>query len=336
MKKRKVTIKDVANDAGVSVGTVSRVLAKTVEVKQPLQERVNRSIAKLAYKPNLAARALRANHVNIIGLMVPDITNPYFSQIANVLEHEASKRGYALILASSHSDMEHEAQQFSALLDHSPTGIVLIPTCDSIAIKIPRELRIAILDRPLSGMKAISLDQEQSSALAADHLFELGHRKIAYIAGPHDVRASIEREAGFSRRLRELQSVDSSVELTVFNGLFDYASGEDIARGILFSQASERPTAIAAASDQQAIGALRAARDLGISVPNELSIVGFDDIVLANLLVPRLTTIRQPVREMAIEALDQILGSEDVINDRRFMAELVVRSSTTSRFESGS
>ena len=329
-KTSKVTIKEVAKDAGVSVGTVSRVLAETAEVKQPLRERVNRSIIKLKYKPNLAARALRANHVNVIGLMVPDITNPYFAQVANLLESEASKKGYALILASSHGDVNHEARQFSALLDHSPKGIVLIPTSDTIKMELPKNIRISILDRPLAEMNAIALDQGKSSALAADHLVELGHRKIAYIAGPHDIQTSIEREAGFSNRIAELQSKNDSIELTIFRGQFDYTSGEAIARDILSLVQSQRPTAIAAASDQQAIGAIRAATDMGVSVPNEVSVIGFDDIVLAELLVPRLTTIRQPVYDMVIEALDQILGRDDSICNQRYMGELIVRSTTAA------
>ena len=330
IKTSKVTIKEVAKDAGVSVGTVSRVLAKTAEVKQPLRERVNRSIIKLKYKPNLAARALRANHVNVIGLMVPDITNPYFAQVANLLESEASKKGYALILASSHGDVNHEARQFSALLDHSPKGIVLIPTSDTIKMELPKNIRISILDRPLAEMNAIALDQGKSSALAADHLVELGHRKIAYIAGPHDIQTSIERESGFSNRIAELQSKNDSIELTIFRGQFDYTSGEAIARDILSLVQSKRPTAIAAASDQQAIGAIRAATDMGVSVPNEVSVIGFDDIVLAELLVPRLTTIRQPVYDMVIEALDQILGRDDSICNQRYMGELIVRSTTAA------
>ena len=330
IKTSKVTIKEVAKDAGVSVGTVSRVLAKTAEVKQPLRERVNRSIIKLKYKPNLAARALRANHVNVIGLMVPDITNPYFAQVANLLESEASKKGYALILASSHGDVNHEARQFSALLDHSPKGIVLIPTSDTIKMELPKNIRISILDRPLAEMNAIALDQGKSSALAADHLVELGHRKIAYIAGPHDIQTSIEREAGFSNRIAELQSKNDCIELTIFRGQFDYTSGEAIARDILSLVQSKRPTAIAAASDQQAIGAIRAATDMGVSVPNEVSVIGFDDIVLAELLVPRLTTIRQPVYDMVIEALDQILGRDDSICNQRYMGELIVRSTTAA------
>ena len=330
IKTSKVTIKEVAKDAGVSVGTVSRVLAKTAEVKQPLRERVNRSIIKLKYKPNLAARALRANHVNVIGLMVPDITNPYFAQVANLLESEASKKGYALILASSHGDVDHEARQFSALLDHSPKGIVLIPTSDTIKMELPKNIRISILDRPLTEMNAIALDQGKSSALAADHLVALGHRKIAYIAGPYDIQTSIEREAGFSDRIAELQSKNDSIELTIFRGQFNYASGEAIARDILSLEQSKRPTAIAAASDQQAIGAIRAATDMGVSVPNEVSVIGFDDIVLAELLVPRLTTIRQPVYDMVIEALDQILGRDDSICNQRYMGELIVRSTTAA------
>jgi LacI family transcriptional regulator len=327
-KTSKVTIKEVAKDAGVSVGTVSRVLAKTAEVKQPLRERVNRSIIKLKYKPNLAARALRANHVNVIGLMVPDITNPFFAQVANLLESEASKRGYALILASSHGDVNHEVQQLSALLDHSPKGIILIPTSDAIKINFPKNVRISIMDRPLPEMNAITLDQRNSSALAADHLVELGHRKIAYIAGPHDIQTSIEREAGFFNRIAELQSQNDHIELKIFRGQFDYASGEAITRKILSLERPERPTAIAAASDQQAIGAIRAATDMGVSVPGEVSVIGFDDIVLADLLVPRLTTIRQPVYNMVLEALDQILGIDESMCNRRYMGELIVRHST--------
>lgn len=330
MKTSKVTIKEVAKDAGVSVGTVSRVLAKKAEVKQPLQERVQHSIAKLNYKPNMAARALRANHVNVIGLMLPDITNPYFAQIANLLESEASKRGYVLILASSQGDVNHEARQFLALLDHSPMGIVLIPTSDDIKIELPKHLRIAIMDRPLLGNNAIALDQGKSSALAANHLVELGHRRIAYIAGPLDIRASIEREAGFSNRIAQLKSHHPSIELNIFRGQFDYASAEAIARNILSQGQPDRPTAIAAASDQQAIGAIRAATDMGMSVPNELSVIGFDDIILADLLVPRLTTIRQPVYDMVVEALDQILAKGHSIENRRYMGELIVRHTTAS------
>lgn len=233
-------------------------------------------------------------------------------------------------MASSHGDVNHEARQFSALLDHSPKGIVLIPTSDTIKMELPKNIRISILDRPLAEMNAIALDQGKSSALAADHLVELGHRKIAYIAGPHDIQTSIEREAGFSNRIAELQSKNDSIELTIFRGQFDYTSGEAIARDILSLVQSKRPTAIAAASDQQAIGAIRAATDMGVSVPNEVSVIGFDDIVLAELLVPRLTTIRQPVYDMVIEALDQILGRDDSICNQRYMGELIVRSTTAA------
>lgn len=328
--RRKITIKDVASDAGVSVGTVSRVLAKTAEVKQPLKDRVNQSIIKLGYKPNLAARALRANRVNVIGLMVPNITNPFFAQIAEILESEVSKRGFALILTSSHGDMTQETRQFSALLDHAPAGIVLIPSSDEIAIQPPEDLRLAILDRPLPGMSAIALDQQRSSALAADYLFELGHRKIAYIAGPRNIKAAIERVVGFSSRIEELKKRDPSIELDIHQGQFDYASGEEIARTILSLPDKERPTAIAAASDQQAIGVLRAARDVGIKVPDDLSVVGFDDIDLADLFVPRLTTIRQPLQEMVFEALNQILNTDKEMGDKRYMAKLIARRSTST------
>ena len=186
------------------------------------------------------------------------------------------------------------------------------------------------MDRPLPSLNAIALNQGKSSALAADHLVELGHRKITYIAGPNDIRASIQREAGFSDRIAELKQVHPSTSLKIFRGQFDYVSAEAAARNILSLGQTQRPTAIAAASDQQAIGVIRAARDMGILVPDELSVIGFDDIVLADLLVPRLTTIRQPVHDIVIEALDQILVKERVIGDQRYMGELIVRPTTAS------
>lgn len=329
-KSGKVTIKDVAADAGVSVGTVSRVLAKTAEVKQPLQERVRKSIEKLGYKPNAAARALRANRASVIGLMVPNITNPFFSQIADCLESEASKRGYAILLASSQDNLETEARQFSALLDHHLQGVVLIPARDHLAFSPPDDLRLVVMDRPLDGRPAVSLDQRKSAALAADHLVNLGHKRIAYIAGPSDIHAAKEREQGFSDYISHHNQSGSPVELSIFHGSFDYTSGEDIARHILLLPEHQKPTAIAAASDQQAIGAMRAARDMDVAVPDELSIIGFDDIALADLMVPRLTTIRQPIKTMVLDALEQIISPDPMQRANSYTASLVPRRSTSS------
>jgi LacI family transcriptional regulator len=324
---KSITIHDVAKHAGVSVGTVSRVLSKNETVKQPILLRVNQSIAALNYKPNLAARALRANRVDIIGVIVPDITNPFFAQVAQDIETAASRHGYAVMLATSHNDTAIEARQMSAIVDRSPAGIVLIPAADHQDFAMPTTVQVVAFDRAISGIRGIYADQHQGAALAAQYLFDLGHRRIDYIGGSPQTLMARMREDGFKSRLLALTCDDPRTQLRIHHGLFDYASGERIAREILSWPVGERPTAIAAASDQQAIGALRAARDLRIDVPLDLTIIGFDDITLADLVVPRLTTVRQPATEMAEEAVRLLLAGPEAESKPDFLCELVVRAS---------
>jgi LacI family transcriptional regulator len=328
IEKQKITIKDVASRAGVSVGTVSRVLGQNATVKRNILERVQQAIAELEYRPNLAARALRANQVNVIGLIVPDITNPFFAQLANELERLASNKGHALILSSSHNDAAHEARQLAAILEHKPRAVLLVPADDKQNFPLPKKSMLLALDRRMNGTPSVTTDQHASAALAVEHLVSLGHQRIAYIGGPTQTVNAREREAGFLDSIAHLRGKSVSVTVEVFRGKFDFASGEQIAREILSRPEQARATAIAAASDQQAIGAVRAARDMGLSVPQDISIIGFDDIVLAHLIVPRLTTIRQPVMEMAEEAMARIFDASEFEHDKRFMGELVVRDST--------
>lgn len=328
IEKQKITIKDVALRAGVSVGTVSRVLAQNDTVKRNILERVQKAIAELSYRPNLAAQALRANRVNVIGLIIPDITNPFFAQLANELERLASDKGHALILSSSHNDPALEARQLAAILEHKPRAVLLIPAADEQLFTPPKASMLLALDRRINGTPSITTNQQASAALAVDHLVSLGHRRIAYIAGPTQTVTAREREEGFLAHVLRLREAGTVISAEVFRGKFDFESGERIAREVLSRPMGERATAIAAASDQQAIGAVRAARDMGLSVPQDVSIIGFDDIVLAHLIVPRLTTVRQPVTEMAEEAMNQIFDAQENGADRRFMGELVLRDST--------
>ena len=318
--KRNVTIKDVAARAGVSVGTVSRVLAKNSTVKQPLLTSVNAAIAELGFRPNLAARALRANHVNVIGLLVPDITNPFFAQLANELERAASEKGHSLILSSSRNDPAHETQQLAALLEHKPKAVLIVPAGDNHDFSTETDTPVLALDRLIPGLGSVCTNQINSAALALDHLKELGHRKILYIAGPENTTITKDRRDGFCSK------IDDTLDVEIINGSFDFESGDCIARDVL--SRPERPTAVAAASDQQAIGFMRAARDMGIQVPSELSVVGFDDITLASLVVPRLTTIRQPVSDIAQAAIDRLFSDTPITEHTRFMGELVARQSS--------
>lgn len=322
------TIKDVAALAGVSVGTVSRVLAKETAVKQLLREKVEAAVLELNFRPNLAARALRTNQIDVLGLIVPDITNPFFAQLAKSIESEADQRGHSVMLANSHNDLDAERKHINALLDRSVRGILIVAASDSRIFDMRTKVPIVSLDRRFAKFPLVSTDHVNGSALMADHLYDLGHRKIAYLAGPQNTEVGRLRLQGFVSRLEELSRPEDPVDVQMFSAQFDYAAGEKIARQLLSDVKSKWPTAIAAASDQIAIGALRAARDLKLDVPKDISIAGFDDISLAELVVPRLTTIRQQTELLARHAVDIAFQGRSAVVDRFIAGELISRDST--------
>ena len=325
---RMPTVKDVAEYAGVSVGTVSRVLSGEAAVKPALREKVNEAISALGYRPNVTARALRTSRTDVIGLIVPDITNPFFSQLAASVERAALERGHSLMLASSHDDRGAEESHVLAFLDRSVRGVIVVASSDGPGLHLETAVPIISLDRRFGAFPLVSTNHTQAAALIADHLYELGHRHIAYIAGPPDTEAGRMRKEGFVSRIGRLGKKGDPVELEIAYGKFDYESGERIARDLLSRPPQDRPTAIAAASDQQAIGALRTARDLKIDVPRKLSVTGFDDISLANLVVPRLTTIRQPADMLARRAVGLLLEEPSSTDDEMVDGSLIVRGSS--------
>ncbi|MBB4234478.1 LacI family DNA-binding transcriptional regulator [Rhizobium esperanzae] len=322
------TVKDVAEYAGVSVGTVSRVLSGEAAVKPMLREKVNDAISALGYRPNVTARALRTSRTDVIGFIVPDITNPFFAQLAASVERAALERAHSLMLASSHDDRDAEQSHVLAFLDRSVRGIIVVASSDSPGLHLEAAIPVISLDRRFGAFPLVSTNHAQAAALMADHLYEFGHRHIAYIAGPPDTEAGRMRRQGFVGRIDRFGKTGEPVELEIAYGKFDYESGERIARDLLSRPPQDRPTAIAAASDQQAIGALRAARDLKIDVPRKLSVTGFDDISLANLVVPRLTTICQPADMLARRAVGLLLDEPSGRRDEMVDGALVVRGST--------
>ena len=308
-----VTVKDVAREARVSVGTVSKVLSKDITVKAALRDRVMTAVEQLGYRPNLAARALRTNKLNILGLVVPDISNPFFAQLAKDIEAEAAKQLHTVMLANSDDDPRIETRQIEALLEQSLRGLIVVSSVDGLVTPVTpvaTDVPIISVDRRYAHYDLVAADHESGSALVAEHLFNLGHRKFAYISGPQSTEVGRLRKKGFCDQLHRMSKVGHALELQTIEGHFDYVSGEEIARELLSADLTKRPTAIAAASDQQAIGALRIARDLGIDVPSELSIAGFDDITLADLVVPRLTSVSQQTDRMAHLAVHRLLSIE--------------------------
>ncbi|MEM8659041.1 MAG: substrate-binding domain-containing protein, partial [Pseudomonadota bacterium] len=189
------------------------------------------------------------------------------------------------------------------------------------------------LDRRFHASPLVSTDHASGSAKVARHLVGLGHRRLAYLSGPQNTEVGRQRLEGFSGQIKALQVAHPDLVLTTRQGQFDYESGEQIAAALLGLPAAERPTGIAAASDQMAIGVLRAARDLGLEVPGDVSVAGFDDITLASLTVPRLTTIAQPTQALSREVVNQILqDGAGAGQDAYIEGELIVRGSTAAPF----
>lgn len=323
------TVKDVAQLAQVSVGTVSKVLSNDKTVKQALRERVFKAVSDLNYRPNMAARALRTNRASIIGLVVPDITNPFFAQLAKDIETEASRRGHTVMLTNSHDDSTTEGQQIAALLDRSPRGLI-VAACNDTSVSLQTtETRVASVDRRFHSFPLVSTDNVKASAKVATYLISQGHTRLAYLAGPQSTDVGRQRLEGFKSQFETHKLQNPDLSLSVHEGVFDYDSGEHLARTLLLQPASERPTAIAAASDQMAIGVLRAARDMEIAVPQAVSVAGFDDITLAALVVPRLTTVAQQTELLAKDAVRRVLeDGEAQAEDALIDGDLIIREST--------
>lgn len=321
-----VNIKDVAARANVSVGTVSRVLAKNETVGKELRELVEATIQELNFRPSGVARGLRRSRTDMIGLVIPDITNPFFAELAKHVEASASQAGFSVLLSITNDDPKIELSQIETLLRSYPTGLIVVPTQFGAPAKWQSDIATVAVDRRLKNYPLISVDHYAGAGLAAQHLLQLGHRRIAYIAGPNESPVSRERRKGFLDTL-----VAAGIQPEIAEGHFDYQSGEVLGKLLLSRPEDVRPTAIATASDQQAIGLLRAASDLNLEVPDNVSIIGFDDIPLANLITPRLTTISQPVEQIAARAVAFIIGENiTVTTDQLLDAALIIRNSTAA------
>lgn len=328
-----VTIHDVAIRAGVSATTVSHVVNGTRPVSAQLSVRVQQAMRELGYQPNALARSLRRKQTQTIGLIVPDNSNPFFAEMAHSVEYAAYGNGHAVVLCNSDDDAEREALYLDLLLKRQVDGIVLVAAAtsgDSLRALIQRGLPLVVVDRDLAypAHDCVLTDHETGGYAATEHLAQLGHKRIACIAGPSDLGSSSGRVAGHRAALRAAGlGVDQSL---VVRGDFRDHSGYVATQKLL--KRSKPPTAIFACNDLMAIGAMAAARDAGLSVPEDISVVGFDDIHLAGYLNPPLTTVAQPMAELGRVAAELLLQRlvDRSLPPRRVMLRnrLVIRRTT--------
>lgn len=316
------TLRDVAWRAGVSTATVSFVLNNTKPVAQETRARVEEAIAALGYRRSPSARALRTGRHHAIGLLLPDLINPFFPALAQAVTDAAWARGHALILASSGVGPTEEAEALAALAERSD-GIIWVPACPEPDGQ--PSVPTVILDRPsthLARFDSISADHHAGGAAAARLLHRLNRCRIGLLAGPSNSPSATGRRGGF------LEAINETSLLWQCEAPFTLDLPNDVARRL----GDPALDAVFAASDVMAIGALRVLRELGRSVPGDVALIGFDDIPWAALIEPPLTTIRQPVVELgdcAVATLIDRIATPDRLPVHHVLpVRLIERAST--------
>jgi LacI family transcriptional regulator len=303
-----MTIKDVASKAGVSVTTVSHVINKTRFVSDELVERVTAAMEELHYQPNTLARSLRMGESKTIGLIVPDNSNPFFAEISRIVEDIGFEQGYNVFLCNSDGLIEKEAAYIKMLINKQVDGVVYIAAGsiqDHLLGLTVRGIPFVVVDRDLPGLEAdvVMIDNEQGGYDATRYLLDLGHKQIACITGPSQLTPSAARVNGYRRALQE-----SGLPVRgdfIVTGDFRARGGEMAMDTLL--KISDPPSAVFSCNDLMAIGALSALRKQNIKAPQEISIIGFDDIDIAAQVVPALTTVAQPAAELATCAMELLL-----------------------------
>lgn len=334
---KRATIKDVAREANFSPSTVSRYLNHKISLPEGSARRIDEARARLNYQPNATAQNLLSGTTKMIGLIVPDITNPFFSTLAAAAEATFFAHGYSVLLCNTETDSRREHHYLDFLTPDRVDGILFLSNNvgdEAIKEKLAQHLNVVLLDEDIPDLKVskVLADNETGGYLATRYLLEQGHRQIAYVGGHKNLYSSELRFRGYLRALQEFE-VGARAEYR-FDGPYTYDFGASVFATI--QSLNPMPTAIFAASDYSAIGILSAAAEAQVSVPEDLSLVGFDDIPVARFLWPPLTTIRQPIKELGRRGAELLLGriqNKAMLSTRalRLPVELVIRRSVAPR-----
>lgn len=327
------TIREVAERAGVSLTTVSHVINNSRYVSEGTRERVLEAMKATNYRPNAVARSLRSGKTQTLGLILPDSSNPFFAEVGLEVEKVAFAEGYSLILCNTDRDIAKEEFYVKLLSNKQVDGIIFVSTgipTNSLNFLLGEHTPVVIVDRDLSDFEAdaVLTDHHMGGCQATQHLLALGHWRIGCISGPLDGTPSADRVNGYRKALEE-SGIPVDPEL-VLKGDYHPRSGYEAASHLL--KLDEPPTAIFACNDLMAMGVIRAVIEAGLSVPNDVSVVGFDNIDLTNYTTPPLTTVAQPIAEIAKQStmllLKRIADPKRSVERPKLSTELIVRQSS--------
>jgi LacI family transcriptional regulator len=328
------TIREVAERAEVSIATVSRVLNKVGFVSPDLERRVMEAMRHLNYHPSAPARSLRRQETRTIGVLIPQLDHPFFSALAYAIEKTLFADDYRMLLCSAQEDEVKELAYAEILLRQRVDGLIIVPTghdTDWLTLFERQQTPVILLDRDVESLRTsrVLVNNHQGGYDGMRHLLERGHRQIAVIGAPAYSPSMQGRMTGAQHALQDY-GVTVPDEWRVIGNQTQYDIGVEAAQHLL--QLGQRPTAIFALTDVTAVGVMHVAAEMGLKVPQQLSVIGFDDIPLANFMIPSLTTVAQPIQAMGEQAARLVLHHiesadhpiETVVLDTR----LVVRHST--------
>jgi LacI family transcriptional regulator len=319
-----VTVKDIAAAVGVSVATVSNVLNERPNVGTATRRKVLEVARRLGYRPNRAAQAMRTGRTRTLGLVLPDLTNPFFPELAQAVENKARSLGLVVCLIDSQSSLHSESDGFSLLLQHAVDGIIWCP----LGPRLPASLKklsgpIVLIDRPRPGYAAVHSNYEMGGRLLAEYALRMGHTRIGLLSGPQQLASARQRRDGFANAFPG--DIQIAWEVSVpFDGVLTPEAVDALER-------RQKATLIVAGNDLIAISAMRCLSSRGVGVPDDVCVTGFDNIRWADLVTPRLTTIAQPLGAIGARAVEMLLErieGQNVAPARTvFDVELVERDS---------
>ncbi|OXM13548.1 LacI family DNA-binding transcriptional regulator [Paenibacillus herberti] len=338
---KQVTIYDIASEAGVSVATVSRVLNNTAPVKASTRSKIMKLIKQHQFQPNALARSLLKKETGTIGVIVPDITNPFFPEVFGGIDSAARDKGFTFFLCDTLGDYDRESQYLDILRKKQVDGIIFMGGRINLA-KCPTELVEEVVETaaripmvlvngnlPGTELHRVAADESKGAAMATQYLVEQGHRDIAFIGG-HDYTSTNAQKLRAFKRVMNQNGLPVAKERILY-GDFTMSAGERLMKEILQDSSRPRPTAVLCVNDFTAVGAIKAAIRAGIFIPDDMSIVGFDDIPLASAIYPELTSVKLHMDQLgrnAVDVLHKLIMKEKVKRMTIIEPELVVRDST--------
>ncbi|MEN8192568.1 MAG: LacI family DNA-binding transcriptional regulator [Bacteroidota bacterium] len=312
------TLKDVANRAGVHPSTVSRVLRKQENLKilESTRKRIFEAVEELNYHPDFTARALRMKKSFTIGLIVPDIGNPFFSRIARTIEQLGFEKGYTVIVCNTDEDQEKENLYVTHLLSRGVDGMIMVPTQDSdeqVRKIMHKNIPLVLIDRIFDDVEtnAVISNNVESAFTAVKHLADLGHKKVAFLRGRHNIYTMKKRFEGYIKAVKEFGLIESD-SLIVGDG-FSFEDGYNSTKILL--ECPTPPTGLLLTGNLITVGAISAILEKGLSIPDDISVIAFADSIFAPYLIQPLTAISHPLFEIGSKAFDLLLDNIEADNE---------------------